>query len=253
MEWGVPALHAFSECASTNDVARTLALDDAPHGTTVIADHQHAGRGRHGRAWADHPGMSVLLSMVLRAERERAGAAHPTATVSLPLRVGLAAARALRDAIGLDVGIEWPNDLVVADRKLGGILCESSLTSAGLEFVVAGIGINVASRPADLDPTTRARATSLAELVGVPPARAAIAGRLARRLRTLRPDTALPDDELDELRRIDSLAGRAVRLGTGTEGIARGILPDGALAVEVDGTIIDVRSGSVSPAGPRTR
>ena len=251
----MPALHAFGECASTNDYARTLAVAGAPHGTTVVADHQSAGRGRQGRAWADRPGASLLLSMVLRTRPDTGPDAprdaDPAAASALPLLVGLAAARALRAAFALEIGIEWPNDLVVADRKLGGILCESALSAAGPDFVVAGVGINVAALPADLDPATRARATSVADLVGaVASARATLAGHLVPALLGLHADAALAGPELEALRRIDSLAGRPVRFGTGREGIARGILPDGALAVEVDGGTTEVRSGSVSPIGP---
>ncbi|HEX6589244.1 MAG TPA: biotin--[acetyl-CoA-carboxylase] ligase [Longimicrobiales bacterium] len=244
----MPDLHAYAECASTNDVARALAADGAAHGTVVVADHQSAGRGRHGRAWADRPGASLLLSMVLRPARD----ADPAAASALPLLVGLAAARALRAATALDVKLEWPNDLVVDDRKVGGILCESALGGGRLDFVVAGLGINVAALPADLDPATRARAASVADLLGAgAPSRAPLAGEIVRRLVALAADAPLEGADLDQLRTLDSLAGRPVRFGAGREGIARGILPDGALAVEADGATIQVRSGSVTPAGPR--
>ena len=245
----MPHLHACVECGSTNDVARSLAAAGAAHGTTVVADHQSAGRGRQGRAWADRPGASLLLSIVLRPARD----AEPTAAAALPLQVGLAAARALRAACALDVAIEWPNDLVVADRKLGGILCESSLAGGRLDFVVAGLGINLAALPAGLDDATRARATSVADLAGEAPGRAELAAQLVRQLRALPADAPLAGADLEELRRLDSLADRPVRFGTGRRGTARGILPDGALAVEDDqGTVIEVRSGSVAPAEPRT-
>ena len=245
----MPALYAIAECASTNDVARALAAAGAAHGTTVVADHQRAGRGRQGRAWADRPAASLLLSMVLRP----AGDADPGAASALPLRVGLACAQALRAAARVDIGIEWPNDLVVDDRKLGGILCESSLAGGRLDFVIAGIGINLTALPAELDAATRTRATSVADVLDGPAlARAALAAQVARRLIELRADTPLDEEELRELRRLDSLAGRPVRFGTGREGIARGILPDGALEVEADGARIEVRTGSVSPAGRRS-
>lgn len=244
-EWGLPSLVAFAACASTNDEARRLAERGAAHGSTVVADHQSAGRGRHGRGWVDRPAASLLLSMVLRP----AGGGDAAA---LPLRVGLAAARALRAQTGVPVDIEWPNDLVVADRKLGGILCEAAHAGGRLDFVIAGLGINVAALPDDLDAATRARATSLAEAVA--PAtvtRAHVAGAIARALAALSADGPMRTDELEQLRALDSLNGRPVRLGTGREGVARGILPDGALVVDTDAGTISVRSGSVAPAAPR--
>jgi BirA family transcriptional regulator, biotin operon repressor / biotin---[acetyl-CoA-carboxylase] ligase len=185
--------------------------------------------------------------MVLRPAHRDAGAAS-----ALPLLVGHACARALREATGLPVGIEWPNDLVVGDRKLGGILCEAAHANGRLDFVVAGIGINVAALPADLDDATRSRATSLADLQGAAaPARVDIAGAIAARLKGLHADASIHAAELAELRALDSLFDRPVRFGTGREGIARGILPDGALAVDADGERLEIRAGSVTPIGPR--
>ena len=243
----MPALHAFATCASTSDVARRLAEQGAAHGTTVVADHQSAGRGRQGRPWLDRPGASLLLSMVLRP------AASATDASALPLLVGLACARALRACAAIDVGIEWPNDLVVHDRKLGGILCEASHARGELDFVIAGIGINVAALPADLDEATRARATSLTDACGgIAPDRESLAREIARRVAALHADARIEDDDLAALRTLDSLDGRPVRLGTGREGVARGILSDGALLVETDAGRVTVRSGSVSPVAPRT-
>ena len=244
-DWGVPALHALATCASTNDEARRLAELGAAHGTVVVADHQSAGRGRHGRAWVDRPAASLLLSMVLRP---RGGGADASA---LPLRVGLAAARALRARTGLDVRIEWPNDLVVADRKVGGVLCEAAYAEGRLDFVIAGIGINVETLPDGLDDATRTRATSLIDAGARDVARAELAGAIARGLAALAADGPIAAAELEELRALDSLVGRAVRLGAGREGVARGILPDGALVVDTGEGTISVRAGSVAPAAPR--
>ena len=250
----MPALFAFESCASTSDVARRLAQNGAAHGTTVVADHQSAGRGRQGRPWLDRPGASLLLSMVLRP------AAHAHDASALPLLVGLACARALRATTPLDVRIEWPNDLVVRDRKLGGILCEASHARGVLDFVIAGIGINVAALPADLDPETRTRATSMTDALGAgtggadaaPPDRATLAREIARRVAALRADARIEPADLAELRSLDSLLDRPVRLGTGPEGVARGIVPDGALLVDTEDGRLTVRSGSVSPAAPGT-
>ncbi|HEX5521452.1 MAG TPA: biotin--[acetyl-CoA-carboxylase] ligase, partial [Longimicrobiaceae bacterium] len=135
--WGVPRVELLGETDSTNDVARALGAAGAPAGTVVLADAQRAGRGRAGRAWQSPPGLGVWLSLLLR------GASLPEPTL-LPLLVGLGAARALDGVLGAGrVQIKWPNDLLVGDRKLAGVLAEADLGSAGGPAVVVGIGINV--------------------------------------------------------------------------------------------------------------
>ena len=243
--WGVPRLLVFDVVGSTNAVARELAMADAPHGTTVIAEHQTAGQGRQGREWIDQAGASLLLSMVLRP-RVQGG----SPTLALPLLVGAVCAFALRAATELHVGIEWPNDLVIGDRKLGGILCEAGSAGIGGDYVVAGIGINVDAVSATVDPTRRP--TSLFAERGGPTDRVSLAGHLMRGLLRLRADAPLTPRLLEEIRSLDSLLDRPVRFGTGRNGIARGILPDGALLVESDGERVEVRSGSVSPVGRAT-
>lgn len=253
--WAVPALHAFRSTGSTNDVARRLAGQGAAHGTTVVADHQTGGRGRHGRTWTDRPGDSLLLSMVLRPAdgadgradgradaAAAAGAETGTAALSvLPLLAGLACVRALRLHAHAAVRIEWPNDLVVDDRKLGGVLCDSAFRSGSLDFVVVGVGINLGRLPDELDADTRARA------LAIDADRRALAGDVARGLFALRADARMTADDLAEIRRLDALAGRRVRLGSGREGVAVGILPDGALDIRDGAYRFSVRAGSVSP------
>ncbi|HEV2150031.1 MAG TPA: biotin--[acetyl-CoA-carboxylase] ligase, partial [Longimicrobiaceae bacterium] len=174
--WGIPALHLFERVGSTNDVARALAGAGAPAGTAVIAEEQVAGRGRGGRQWVSPPGLGIWLSVVLRP------AALPEPGL-LPLRVGLAAAAALDPfARPGRVEVKWPNDLQVAGRKLGGILCEGSWEGAGVAFVVAGIGINAAHAPDDFPAPLRPEATSLRMASGWSPPRAEVAGALVRAL-----------------------------------------------------------------------
>lgn len=247
-EWRVPALQALDTTPSTSDVARRLAEAGAPHATTVVANHQTAGRGRHGREWLDRHGESLLLSMVLLSGG-RAGRAGDPAV--LPLLVGLACARAIRTLGGPTVGIEWPNDLVVDDRKLGGILCESALRAGTLDFVIVGIGINVAGAPDLLEESFTRPVTSLAAVTEVPIDRVALAGEVVRRVGALHTDSILSADDLAELRSLDALAGRRVRLATGREGLSLGILPDGSLAIDDDGERITVNAGSVAPVARR--
>ena len=148
------ALWVRDSTASTNDDA-WVALSELGDGACVVALEQTEGRGRSGRTWRQVPGKGLALSVALRlgCDLRQAGV--------LPLAAGLAAAQA---AHGLGAGaarLKWPNDVVVADRKLAGVLCEVRHAPGG-EAVVIGLGLNVRHRREDFPPELRDTATSLA-------------------------------------------------------------------------------------------
>jgi len=145
---------------STNDLAWDAAENEsgASDGLAVFADHQSAGRGRRGSRWLAPRGTSVLCSVVLRVPPGAAGAALLTRTAAV------AAAQAIEDQADLAVGIKWPNDLVVDDRKVGGILVEARRQAGEAGAVVVGIGINCSQGPEAFPPGIRARVGSLAML-----------------------------------------------------------------------------------------
>jgi BirA family biotin operon repressor/biotin-[acetyl-CoA-carboxylase] ligase len=219
------------------DVLHDLAADGAEEGTVVVAAEQGGGRGSRGRAWHSPPG-GLWLSILFR----------PRAAVGVELfglRVGLAVADAI-EAVGpgAPVDIKWPNDLMVGELKLGGILCEARWQGDVLAWVVAGIGINVANQvPAALAGT----ATTLADrLPGITPE--VVEPHVTARLRALdRPAERLGAPELAELRQRDWLCGR--RLRAPARGTAAGISEDGALLVRPDrGGTVAVRAGTVELA-----
>lgn len=163
---GFDRVEHFADVASTNDLALERAAEGAPHGTVVIADAQHAGRGRHGRVWHSPPDAGIYLSAVLRAN-------NWSETLSLvTLAAGLAVADGLREATGLSVELKWPNDVVVGRpwRKLAGILSETAASSRGVEAVVVGIGINL--RGTAFPPEMEHRATAVEVELGQPVDRA---------------------------------------------------------------------------------
>ena len=111
-----------------------------PHGSVFFADEQTAGRGRGDHSWESTPGDGLYVSVLLRL-------ALPSARVPmLPLVAGLAALDAIRTASGLTADLRWPNDLLIGERKTGGILVESKTEEGALAFAVVGIGINVHQR-----------------------------------------------------------------------------------------------------------
>jgi BirA family transcriptional regulator, biotin operon repressor / biotin---[acetyl-CoA-carboxylase] ligase len=121
---------------STNSALLNQALLGAPSGTCLAAEVQTAGRGRRGRAWQSALGASLTFSMLWRFNK---GAAE---LGGLSLAVGVAVARALR-ALGVDARLKWPNDIVMNDRKLGGILIETQGDMLGPTIAVVGIGLNL--------------------------------------------------------------------------------------------------------------
>ncbi len=143
-----------TETASTNADLLDLARVGAPEGVVLVADHQTAGRGRLDRSWQAPPGASLLLSVLTRpSDPPRSLALDHLHLVSNA--VGVAAAVAARRVSGVDVGVKWPNDLVIDTsdgmRKVSGILAESILTDGRADALVVGIGINV-NWPRDLPP-----------------------------------------------------------------------------------------------------
>jgi BirA family biotin operon repressor/biotin-[acetyl-CoA-carboxylase] ligase len=128
----------LAETGSTNDDLTRLARDGAPEGTVVGADRQTAGRGRRGRTWLAASGHALLVSALMRPD------VPPLEAALLPLVVAVGAAEALGD----DARIVWPNDILLGDRKVAGILCEMSADHERVAWAVAGIGVNVRSAPA---------------------------------------------------------------------------------------------------------
>lgn len=235
--WGVPHVEAYEELPSTNDHLRALARAGASPFTVVIADSQTAGKGRAGKRWASPRGKGLWISFLVKGDPD----VPPTL---VPILVGLAAIRTLeRLCPSLRPGIKWPNDIEVEGRKLGGILCEGM----GAGTVVVGVGLNLSQGIEDFDPGLKERAASM-EMAGCRDvSRSRVAGELLSAARSLmNPPPALLDEPLrQEVLDHDILKGRTVRTEVGVVGTARGIAADGALLVEVDGRVEEIRAGGV--------
>lgn len=230
----MPRLIRLPRVGSTMDLLHDLAADGADAGTVVVAGAQTGGRGSRGRGWQSPPG-GLWLSALFRP---RVGAGVEL----FGLRIGLAVADALEAlAPGVAVRIKWPNDLMVGDRKLGGILCEARWQGESLAWVVGGVGINVANPvPGSLG----GMATTLTEWM--PEATPElIEPEVTARLRALAAGSErLEPAELADFRRRDWLYGR--RLRAPASGTAAGISDEGALLVRTDGgTTVAVRAGTV--------
>ena len=130
-------LYFYEETDSTNDRIRELAAEGAPEGTLAIAERQSAGRGRRGRAWEAPAGTGIWMSLLLRPSIPPANASV------LTLLAGLAISEAIERETGIQVGIKWPNDVLLGSRKLVGILTEMDCDMERIHSVTLGIGINV--------------------------------------------------------------------------------------------------------------
>jgi len=132
-----------TETGSTNADLLGAARDGAPEGTVLVADHQTAGRGRRDRVWEAPPGSSLLVSILVRPTLP------PSRLAVVTHAVALAARDACASVAGVRADLKWPNDLLVGERKLAGVLAESMLGAAGtVDAVVVGLGLNV-NWPAD--------------------------------------------------------------------------------------------------------
>ena len=130
-------IFTFDTIDSTNNCARALAGCWADEGTVIIAEQQTAGKGRLGRVWQANPNENLTFSIILRPT------ANPEQVNLLPLYVAVAVAQAIERTTSLKVECKWPNDLLVNNRKVAGILLEGSVKDNTLEYVVVGIGVNV--------------------------------------------------------------------------------------------------------------
>jgi BirA family transcriptional regulator, biotin operon repressor / biotin---[acetyl-CoA-carboxylase] ligase len=136
---------AVEVVASTGSTNADLLARGGPEGQVLVAEEQTAGRGRAGRAWVSEPGASLTFSVLLRP-----ASVPPALRGWLPLLTGVAVAAAVRSVAGVAAVLKWPNDVLVGDRKLAGILAEQS--PAG-DAVVVGVGLNVAT-PEDALPVS---------------------------------------------------------------------------------------------------
>ena len=249
-------LHIFDDTPSTNSMAMSLAQGGAPDGTVVVADAQTSGRGRLGRHWYSPPGRNLYCSIILRRTM-------PPDQVSrwlpwVPLLSAVAVSRAIQVISGLRPALKWPNDILIEQRKVGGLLCESSGIGRENGVVIVGIGLNVNmwrdAFPVDLHDL----ATSLAAEAGRPFDRAVLLAALLSELE-LRCETFLAGatDIHHEYELRCATIGQRVRVeianGNCLEGEAVSIGEDGSLNIMADrphdpsmpATLVSVRAGDV--------
>lgn len=243
--WLGRELHYHQDVDSTNQAAQELARLGAAEGTVVLAERQLWGRGRLGRSWHSPAGVGLYLSLVLRP-------ALPANQVQLlTLAVAVAVIRAVAAHTSLSPEIKWPNDILISEKKVAGILTEAQAAAERIAHVVVGVGINVNHTRAELGPDLEGAATSLRLELGQPVERAGLAAKLFVEIETwyeqLKQGGSL--EILKEWRRHASTLGRRVRVflgGATVEGTALDLTHEGALLVQQgNGSLSVVRAGDV--------
>ena len=221
---------------STNDDAKAGGAG-RPDGTLFVTEAQTGGKGRIGRRWSSPPG-GIFMSIALRP------GVVPPLLPALSIVAGYCVASAIRDDLGLDASLKWPNDVLVGGRKVCGILCESVLTTREAPLVVVGIGVNANLDIAGLPLAVQETASSLAAFLGHPVDRDMLVAAILNRFEPAYVDFL--DNGLQNLipqiQRLAAFVGQTVTIGkvttadiSSTKGIFRGIDGQGRAIVETPG------------------
>jgi BirA family biotin operon repressor/biotin-[acetyl-CoA-carboxylase] ligase len=254
-------IHHCVQADSTNSIAlRGAALagqhpDDTPEGAVFLAEEQTAGRGRSAHSWQSERGTGIYCSFLLRPPMT------PSEVLWLSLIAGVAVQDAVRETSGLATDIRWPNDVMINDKKIAGILTEMSSEGTKVHHAVIGIGVNVNQKsfPEDLN----ASATSMCLEGGKDFSRRDVAAALIRAvdreyralLRAMSSPIRTPALRFEPImRRVESRSsyakGKIVHVDEdgGYNGVTDGLDPRGFLRVRTDkGSLRIVISGSVRP------
>jgi BirA family transcriptional regulator, biotin operon repressor / biotin---[acetyl-CoA-carboxylase] ligase len=241
-------IYHFFKVDSTNRVALELGHAGEPEGAVVLAEEQTAGRGRAGRAWHSERAAGIYVTLLLRPRLA------PVQAPLLTMMAGLSAHAAIQAQTGLSVDLKWPNDLLIAGKKVGGILTEMHAEPAQVRFVIVGLGLNVNQEkfPAELG----AAATSLRAETGRPQSRLELLVRLLRQFESdyNRFLAEGAESVVARFMAVSSYAqGKRVRVTNGKEsftGTTAGLGSEGLLLVKREGgQVVMVIAGDVAEEG----
>ena len=175
-EWMGKKVHYFNSVDSTNSTAYQLALDGAKEGEVVIGESQEKGRGRLGRQWVSPPFLNLYLSVVLRPK------IPPHQASLITFMAAVAAAETIERHSGLIPSIKWPNDLLLREKKVAGLLNEIHSETDRIHFIILGMGVNLNMDAKEFPKDIRTQATSLKAEKGRPVSRKAFAALLLEEL-----------------------------------------------------------------------
>lgn len=229
--------------SSTNDIAKQLAESGEGEGTLVIADEQTAGRGRLGRTWVAPPSSSLLMSLILRP------ALAPNQIGRVTMAIALGACNGIEQIAALKSHVKWPNDILLNGKKYAGILSEAGIVDDRVEYVVAGLGMNVNFFAASAEGLPL-NATTLADELGRSVSREALVRAIVWAIERYYTRLCDGEDLQNEWKSRMITLGRHVRADTGhqiEEGVAEDVDEDGALLLRrADGSLARLIAGEVT-------
>jgi BirA family biotin operon repressor/biotin-[acetyl-CoA-carboxylase] ligase len=240
-------IHHFDQIDSTNSAAMLAAQSGAAEGSVFVAERQTEGRGRGGNIWHSEPG-AIYLSIVLRPR------VQANDVLILSLATGLAVAAAVEEVCGIAPDLRWPNDILLGEKKLGGILCELNIDAGKVRHAVIGVGLN--ANQAEFPGGIREVATSLLQETGKQWPRVELVGTLLRALQQeYQAMQSAPAEAMQSCitrfeKRSSYARGKRVKVaeGDGFEGITEGLDARGFLRVKTSSGPRLVLSGGVRPA-----
>ncbi len=232
-------IYRVRECTSTQDVARELAEDGWVEGTVVIADRMTEGRGRLGRRWiADYGGL--WMTVILR----------PKSVNNLQLinlAAGLSVIEGIKKLYRVPLGLKWPNDVLLEDRKVCGVLSEAKFTGTTVDYILLGIGINVNN---ELHGALKDTAISLKDYLGFEIPTQPILTEVLKNLNNFYAELLIgnTDDVISKWKKYSVTIGRSVKVYT-SEGVIIGVAvdvdSDGSLIMKDDEGVKRIYSGDV--------
>ena len=239
-------VYAYQQTRSTNDVALYLGANGAPDGTLVVAEYQTAGRGRLSRHWLSPPSSSILASLVLWPKIQ------PYQMPVVTLLAAAATVNSIRCITKLPAQIKWPNDVIINEKKVCGILTEIGIANGREQFLVVGIGINVNIGKDSFPISLKSTATSLSILLGYELLRIQLLQQLLlefeNRYILLNDGNQMPI--ISEVKFLSSILGCQVRMECDEKvvvGQAVDIDEDGALVLRIGiGKLEKFMAGSVT-------
>ncbi len=239
----------FDEIDSTNNYAKKIGNEGCPHGTVVIAERQTSGRGRVGREWKSDNSQGLWFSIVLRP------VLVPEEVQIVTLAASVAVVEGIRDGLGIDCGIKWPNDIILEGCKLAGILTELSAEPGHVNYVVVGIGMNVNQDQGCFEDEIKGKATSLKIHTGEAVSRVKLLGCILTRFEEVYGIMLQggAGELIERWERYSVTIGREVRVLFREKeyiGTARSIAKDGRLIVKcTDGEVREISAGEVQVRG----
>lgn len=234
-------IHYFDAVSSTMNLAFELGLKDSPDGTLVLAETQTKGRGRLGRGWSSPKYKGIYVSLILRPK------ILPSAASLLTLLCAVSVCEAIKEITDLDTQIKWPNDILIRNKKVAGILTELNAEMDAVRFVVVGIGLNVNNDKK----TLVASATSLKEQKKEDVNRIALLQEILRRIEAyyLSFEKEGGMAILEKWRHYSATLGRRVKIISDKarlEGVAMDIDTDGGLLIRRDSGLVEkIMAGDV--------